>query len=160
MTISGNAFDAILALSEAKQVPLNVLVAAAAVAVDASLRQSTEGLLVHAVDNRFGDPDLNVATCLVNSVAHSVRFSPFASVQDVVRMLDRGYVKAVRRRWFREEHYRRMYLAINRTSHVEALTLNFIRQACAPASSPVLVGSTGCDGYRSGRGHDRGVCSG
>ncbi|OBF91812.1 peptide synthase [Mycobacterium sp. 852002-51163_SCH5372311] len=136
--ISGGAYDAILALSETKQVPLNVLVAAAAVAVDASLRQSTEGLLVHPVDNRFGDPDLNVATCLVNSVAHAVRFSPFASVQDVVRMLDRGYVKAVRRRWFREEHYRRMYLAINRTSHVEALTLNFIRQACAPDLRPFL----------------------
>src|SRR5581483_10987496 len=121
-----------------KQVPLNVLVAAAAVAVDASLRQSTEGLLVHPVDNRFGDPDLNVASCLVNSVAHAVRFSPFASVQDVVRMLDRGYVKAVRRRWFREEHYRQMYLAINRTSHVEALTLNFIRQPCAPDLRPFL----------------------
>ena len=78
VTISGNAFDAVLALSEAKQVPLNVLVSAAAVAVDASIRQSTESLLVHAVDNRFGDPELNVATCLVNSVAHSARFSPFA----------------------------------------------------------------------------------
>lgn len=133
VTISGNAFDAVLALSEAKQVPLNVLVSAAAVAVDASIRQSTESLLVHAVDNRFGDPELNVATCLVNSVAHSARFSPFASVQDVVRTLDRSYVKAVRRRWLREEHYRRMYLAINRTSHIEALTLNFIREACAPA---------------------------
>ncbi|OBA84095.1 peptide synthase [Mycobacterium sp. 1164966.3] len=138
VTISGRAYDAILALSEEKQVPLNVLVAAAAVAVDASLRQSTEGLLVHPVDNRFGDPELNVATCLVNSVAHAVRFSPFASVQEVVRLLDRGYVKAVRRRWFREEHYRRMYLAINRTSHVEALTLNFIRQACAPQLRPFL----------------------
>lgn len=138
VTLAGNAFDAILALSEAKQIPLNVLVAAAAVAVDASLRQSTEGLLVHAVDNRFGDPALNVATCLVNSVAHAVRFAPFASVHDVVRMLDRGYVRAVRRRWLREEHYRRMYLAINRTSHIAALTLNFIRQACAPDLRPFL----------------------
>ena len=139
VTISGSAFDAVLALSEAKQVPLNVLVTAAAVAVDASIRKSTESLLVHAVDNRFGDPGLNVATCLVNSVAHSGRFSPFASVQDVVRTLDRSYVKAVRRRWLREEHYRRMYLAINRTSHIEALTLNFIREACAPALRPFLV---------------------
>ena len=139
VTISGNAFDAVLALSEAKQVPLNVLVSAAAVAVDASIRQNTESLLVHAVDNRFGDPELNVATCLVNSVAHSARFSPFASVQDVVRALDRSYVKAVRRRWLREEHYRRMYLAINRTSHIEALTLNFIREACAPALRPFLA---------------------
>lgn len=138
VTISGAAFDAILALSEAKQVPLNVLVTAAALAVDASLRQSTGGLLVHAVDNRFGDPELNVATCLVNSVAHSFRFAPFASVQEVVRLLDRGYVKAVRRRWLREEHYRRMYLAINRTSHVQALTLNFIRESCAPALRPFL----------------------
>ncbi|WP_454560983.1 AMP-binding protein [Mycobacterium haemophilum] len=136
--VCGNAFDAILALSEAKQVPLNVLVAAAAVAVDASLRQSTESLLVHAVDNRFGDPDLNVATCLVNSVAHSIRFPPFASVHDVVRTLDRAYVKAVRRRWLREEQYRRMYLAINRTSHIEALTLNFIREPCAPGLRPFL----------------------
>lgn len=73
-TICGNAFDAILTLSEAQRVPLNVLVAAAAVAVDASLRQNTETLLVHTVDNRFGDSDLNVATCLVNSVAQTVRF--------------------------------------------------------------------------------------
>jgi thioester reductase-like protein len=137
--ISGAAYDAILALSEEKQVPLNVLVAAAAVAVDASLRQSTDSLLVHAVDNRFGDPDLNVASCLVNSVAHSIRFPPFASVEDVVRALDRGYVKAVRRRWLREEQYRRMYLAINRTSHVESLTLNFLREPCAPELRPYLL---------------------
>jgi len=137
-TISGEAYDAVLRLSEVKQVPLNVLVAAAGVAVDASVRQSTESLLVHAVDNRFGDPELNVATCLVNSVAHSVRFGPFASVGDVVRTLDRGYVRAVRRRWLREEHYRRMYLAINRTAHVEAVTFNFIREPCAPALRPFL----------------------
>ena len=136
--ISGSAYDAILNLSEVKQVPLNVLVAAATVAVDASVRQSTETLLVHAVDNRFGDRNLNVATCLVNSVAHTIRFPPFASVDDVVRTLDRGYVKAVRRRWLREEQYRRMYLAINRTSHVEALTLNFIREAYAPQLRPFL----------------------
>ncbi|GKU37496.1 hypothetical protein NJB14197_13020 [Mycobacterium montefiorense] len=136
--ISGRTFDAILALSETEQIPLNVLVAAAAVAVDASLRQSTESVLVHAVDNRFGDPDLNVATCLVNSVAHSVRFPPYASVEDVARALDRDYVKAVRRRWLREEHYRRMYLAVNHTPHVEALTLNFIREACAPGLRPFL----------------------
>lgn len=139
VAIRGKTYDAILGLSEATQVPLNVLVAAAAVAVDASIRQSTEVLLVHAVDNRFGDPDLNVATCLVNSVAHSVRYPPFASVCDVVRALDRGYVKAVRRRWLREEHYRRMYLAINRTAHVNALTLNFIREPCAPALRPYLA---------------------
>ncbi|MEE3062909.1 MAG: AMP-binding protein [Actinomycetota bacterium] len=137
--LSGVAYDAILALSDTKQIPLNVLVAAAAVAVDASLRQCTESLLVHAVDNRFGDPDLNVATCLVNSVAHSTRFPPFASVEDVVRTLDRGYVKAVRRRWFREEHYRRMYLAINHTAHVDALTLNFIRESCARTLRPFLA---------------------
>ncbi|MEE6177661.1 AMP-binding protein [Mycobacterium sp. 050134] len=130
--IDGRAYGTILALSEARQVPLNVLVATAALAVHAGLRKTTESLLVHAVDNRFGDPDLDVATCLVNSVAHSVRFPSFASVKDVVAMVDRGYVKAVRRRWLREEHYRRMYLAINRTPHVEALTLNFIREPCAP----------------------------
>lgn len=139
VTVSGDTFDAILRLSESEQVPLNVLVATAAVAVDASMRQSTETLLVHAVDNRFADPALNVATCLVNSVAHPVRFAPFASVRDVVRTVDRGYVKAVRRRWLREEHYRRMYLAINRTAHVEALTLNFIRETCAPALRPFLT---------------------
>lgn len=136
--ISGDAFDALVALSEAKQVPLNVLVAAAAVAVHASARQDTEALLVHAVDNRFGDPDLNVATCLVNSVAHAVRFAPFASVADVVGALDRGYVKAVRRRWVREEHFRRIWFAVNRTTHVAALTLNFIREACSPELRPFL----------------------
>ncbi|OBI72930.1 AMP-binding protein [Mycobacterium asiaticum] len=132
VTLSGSAFAAILALSEDKQVPLNVLVAAAAVGVFSSLRQSTDNLLVHAVDNRFGDPELDVATCLVNSVAHPVRFSPFASVADVVSALDRDYVRTVRRRWLREEHFRRMYFAINRTTQVEAMTLNFIREACAP----------------------------
>ncbi|KAA1250464.1 AMP-binding protein [Mycobacterium simiae] len=139
VTFCGQAFDSLMNLSEEKQVPLNVLVAAAAVAVDASLRQSTESLLVYAVDNRFGDPELDVATCLVNSVAHSVQFAPFASVQDVVRALDKSYVKAVRRRWLREEHYRRMFLAINRTSHIEALTLNFIRESCAPGLRPFLA---------------------
>ncbi|EFV14580.1 AMP-binding protein [Segniliparus rugosus] len=130
--VSGQAYETLLALAEAERVPLNVLVAAAATAVDASLRQSVEGLLVHAVDNRFGDPDLNVATCLVNSVAHPVRFPPFASTREVARALDRAYVAAVRRRWFREEQYRRMYLTVNRTSRLAALTLNFIREACAP----------------------------
>lgn len=138
VTVSGKAFDSLDALSEAKQVPLNILAAAAAVAVDASLRQSTATLLIHAVDNRFAEPDLDVATCLVNSIAHPVRFPAFASVGDVVRALDRDYVKASRRRWLREEQYRRMYLAINRTSHVEALTFNFIRETCAPALRPFL----------------------
>ncbi|MGV1005128.1 MAG: AMP-binding protein [Candidatus Nanopelagicales bacterium] len=136
--ICGPGYDRVLALSERNQVPLNVLVAAAAVAVDASLRQSTESLLVHAVDNRFGDPDLGVASCLVNSVAQSFRFPAFASVRDVVRALDRGYVKALRRRWLREEQYRRMYMAINRTPNVEALTLNFLREPCAPGLRPYL----------------------
>ncbi|SKW11967.1 peptide synthase [Mycobacteroides abscessus subsp. massiliense] len=71
-TLSGKAFEKIETLSEAKQVPLNILVAAAAIAVDASLRQSTATLLIHAVDNRFAEPDLNVATCLVNSIIRSV----------------------------------------------------------------------------------------
>ncbi|BDE12941.1 MULTISPECIES: AMP-binding protein [Mycobacterium] len=137
--ICGDRYDELVALSESEHIPLNVLVAAAAVAVDASLHQSTESLVVHAVDNRFGDPELNVATCLVNSVAHPVRFQPFASVADVVAMLDRSYVKAVRRRWLREEQYRRMYLAINRTTGVQALTLNFIRQSCAPQLRPWLT---------------------
>ncbi|KJX74827.1 thioester reductase domain-containing protein [Mycobacterium lepromatosis] len=135
----GKAFDEIIALSEAKKIPLNILVAAATVAVDASLRQSTETLLVHTVDNRFGEPNLDVATCLVNSVAHSIRFPPFASVQDVVRTLDRSYVKAIRLRWLREEQYRRMYLALNQTRHLEALTLNFIREPCAPGLRRFLL---------------------
>ena len=139
VTIAGEAFDALLRLSETEQVPLNVLVATAALAVDAGLQHDTGGLLVHAVDNRFGDPDLNVATCLVNSVAHPVRFAPFASIRDVVRAVDRGYVRAVRRRWLREEQYRRMYLATNRTSRVDALTLNFIRETCAPSLRPYLI---------------------
>ncbi|MGB8407407.1 MAG: AMP-binding protein [Mycobacterium sp.] len=126
------AYDAIVGLAETRAIPLNVLVAGAAVAVQASLRQNTESLVVYPVDNRFGDPELDVATCLVNSVAQLVRFPPFAAVEEVVAALDRGYVKAVRRRWFREERYRRMYLAINRSAHVEALTINFMRGRCAP----------------------------
>ncbi|CQD24391.1 cyclic synthetase [Mycolicibacterium conceptionense] len=85
-----------LALADRENVPLNVLVAAAATAVDASVRHTTETLLVHAVDNRFADPELNVATCLVNSIAQPVRFPPHASVAEVVRIMDRGYVKAGR----------------------------------------------------------------
>lgn len=138
VTLAGKAFEKIETLSEVKQVPLNILVAAAAIAVDASLRQSTATLLIHAVDNRFGEPELNVATCLVNSIAHPVRFPAFASVQDVVHALDRDYVRASRRRWLREEQYRRMYLAINKTSHVDALTFNFIRETCAPTLRPFL----------------------
>ncbi|MBY0442185.1 MAG: AMP-binding protein [Mycobacteriaceae bacterium] len=132
ITLCGKIFDEIVALSATTQVPLNVLVAAAALAVWASLRQNTDNLLVHAVDNRFGEPDLQVATCLVNSVAHPVWFSPFASMHDVVAMLDRDYVRAIRRRWFREEQYRRMYLTINQSASEQALTLNFIREPCAP----------------------------
>lgn len=138
-TIAGSEFEAISTLAEAENIPLNIFVAAAAVAVDASRRHSTEALLVHAVDNRFGNPALNVATCVVNSVAHVARFPAFASVQEVVRLLDRAYVKAVRRRWLREESYRRMYLAINRTTHIDALALNFIRETCAPALKPFLT---------------------
>ncbi|WP_418004916.1 AMP-binding protein [Mycobacterium sp. PDNC021] len=138
LRVDGEAYDIIVALAEARQVPLNVLVSAAAVAVHASMRQSTQTLLVHPVDNRFGEPDLNVATCLVNSVVQPVRFPAFASVADVVAALDRGYVKAVRRRWFREERYRRMYLAINRSLPVEALTVNFMRGRCAVELGPYL----------------------
>lgn len=136
--LSGKRFAAIRALSEAKGVPLNALVAAAAVAVHASLRQSTESLLIYPVDNRFGEPDLHVATCLVNSVAHPFRFPSFASAREVIRTLDRGYVTAARRRWFREEHYRRMYLAAHRALPAEALTLNFLRESCAPGLRPFL----------------------
>ncbi|NKZ13734.1 AMP-binding protein [Mycolicibacterium septicum DSM 44393] len=136
--IHGDDYHQILALADRESVPLNVLVAAAATAVDASIHHTTERLLVHAVDNRFGDPDLDVATCLVNSMAQQVRFVPYASVADVVRAVDRGYVKAGRRRWLREERYRRMYLAINRTTCVETLTLNFLREPCAPELAPFL----------------------
>ncbi|OLO99549.1 peptide synthase [Mycolicibacterium porcinum] len=132
-------YDDVLALADRENVPLNVLVAAAATAVDAASRGCTETLLVHALDNRFGDPELDVATCLVNSIAQPVRFPPHASVAEVVRAVDRGYVKAGRRRWLREEHYRRMYLAINRTTSVETLTLNFLREPGAPALMPYLA---------------------
>lgn len=136
--ILGEDYDQVLDLADRENVPLNVLVAAAATAVDASVRHTTESLLVHAVDNRFGDADLDVATCLVNSMAQPVRFLPYASVADVVRAVDRGYVKAGRRRWLREEHYRRMYLAINRTTSVETLALNFLREPCATELAPFL----------------------
>ncbi|TDK93748.1 AMP-binding protein [Mycolicibacterium mucogenicum] len=136
--VADRAYDEIVTLAENRQVPLNILVAAAATAVHASLRQSTEALLVHPVDNRFGAPELNVATCLVNSVAHPVRFAPFAAVRDVVTVLDRGYVKALRRRWFREERYRRMHLAITRGAPVEALTVNYLRGRSAAELSPYL----------------------
>ncbi|MCV7174603.1 AMP-binding protein [Mycolicibacterium sphagni] len=137
--ISGRAYDELVALGEAEHIPLNVLVTAAAAAVDASIRQSTVSLLIHAADNRFGEPGLDVATCLVNSVAQPSRFAPFASVEEVVRTLDRGYVLAVRRKWLREEHYRRLHIATNRTTHVEALTLNFLSESCAPALRPHLT---------------------
>ncbi|OBG87481.1 peptide synthase [Mycobacterium sp. E802] len=137
--IRGEDYDQILDLADRENIPLNVLVAAAATAVDASVHHATESLLVHAVDNRFGDPDLDVATCLVNSMAQPIRFAPFASVADVVRAVDRGYVKAGRRRWLREERYRRMYLAINRTTSVRTLTLNFLREPCARELAPFLA---------------------
>jgi non-ribosomal peptide synthetase component F/nucleoside-diphosphate-sugar epimerase len=136
--ICGEAYDQLLSLAEREQAPLNVLVAAAAAAVSASLRQNTEGVLVHAVDNRFGDPELDVATCLVNSVAHPFRFAPFASTCDVVRALDRDYVTAMRRRWFREEQYRRMSLTLNQSTSFDAVTLNFLPEPCAPELRPHL----------------------
>lgn len=137
--ITGHVFESLHALAETEHIPLNVLVATAALAVDSGTRQSTDSLLVHAVDNRFGAPELGVATCLVNSVAHRVRFAPFASVADVVRDVDRAYVKALRRRWLREEQYRRMFLAINHTSRVETLTLNYLPQPCSPELRDFLV---------------------
>lgn len=137
--LRGSDYDAILDLAGRENVPLNVLVATAAAAVDASIRRTTECLLVHAVDNRFGDRELDVATCLVNSMAQPVRFAPHASVAEVVGAVDRGYVKAGRRRWLREERYRRMYLAINRTTSVETLALNFLREPCAPELAPFLA---------------------
>lgn len=136
--IAGAGYDAVTALAEQQQIPLHVLVTAAAVAVDADRRNSTDALVVHAVDNRFGEPALDVATCLVNSVAQSVRFPTFASVGDLVAVIDRGYVKALRRRWFREEFYRRIYLTINRAPATEAIALNFLREPCAPELLPFL----------------------
>ena len=137
--IRGGDYDAILALAERVHIPLDALVTAAAVAVDARRRATTETLVIHAVDNRFGEPELLAATCLVNSVAHPVRFPAFASVAELARLVDRGYVTASRRRWLREERYRQMYMAINRTSGVDAVTLNFIREPCAPALRPFLT---------------------
>ena len=139
VVIDGADYAALLAACQAQRVPLNVLVAAAATAVDAGERGGTDALLVHAIDNRFGEPDLDVASCLVNSVPQQVRFAPFASVGDLVRSMDRGYVKALRRRWLREERYRRMYLAINRATGVDALTLNYLPQPCAPSLRPFLA---------------------
>ncbi len=136
--ITGADYTAITELAAREHVPLQVLVTAAAVAVDAARRQSTDALVVHAVDNRFGEPALNVATCVVNSVAQSVRFPAFASVRELVDVVDRGYVKAVRRRWLREELYRRIYLTINRSAQAEALTLNFLPEPCAPQLRPFL----------------------
>ncbi|PIB77290.1 peptide synthase [Mycolicibacterium brumae] len=138
-TVDGADYEALQALADEREVPLNVLVAAAAVAVDAGARSGTDILVVHAIDNRFGEAALDVASCLVNSIAQKVRFAPFDSVGDVVSGMDRGYVKALRRRWLREERYRRMYLAINRTTGVEALTLNFLAAPCAPALRPHLT---------------------
>lgn len=133
-------YDTLMSLVEAQQVPLPVLLTAAAVAVDAARRNSTEALVVHAVDNRFGEPALDVATCLVNSVAQSVRFPAFASARDFVENVDRGYVKTARRRWFREELYRRIYLTVNRAPATEAIALNFLREPCAPELRPCLLG--------------------
>lgn len=138
VTLAGAEYDDMVALADRESVPLNVLVAAAAVAVEASARQTTEALLMHAVDNRFGEPELDVATCLVNSITQPVRFPAYASVADVVRTVDRGYVAAGRRRWLREEQYRRMYLATHRTTSVETVTLNFLRRPCAPELRPFL----------------------
>ncbi|UVO14303.1 AMP-binding protein [Mycobacterium sp. SVM_VP21] len=136
--ITGSDYEAITKLAARAQVPLHVLVTAAAVAVDAGRRSSTDALVVHAIDNRFGEPALEVATCIVNSVAQSVRFPAFASLRDLVANVDRGYVKAVRRRWFREELYRRIYLTINRTPQTDALALNFLPDPCAPELRPFL----------------------
>ncbi|WP_409427485.1 AMP-binding protein [Mycobacterium sp. SMC-11] len=138
--ITGAGYDAIVTLAEQQQIPLHILVTAAAVAVDASRRHSADATVVHAVDNRFGEPDLDVATCLVNSVAQSVRFPAFASVRDLVSTLDRGYVKGVRRRWFREELYRRIYLTTSRAPQMEAVALNYLQQPCAPELRPFLDG--------------------
>jgi len=138
--ITGSDYEAITKLAARAQVPLHVLVTAAAVAVDAGRRSNTDALVVHAIDNRFGEPALEVATCIVNSVAQSVRFPAFASVRDLVANVDRGYVKAVRRRWFREELYRRIYLTINRTPQTDALALNFLPDPCAPQLRPFLDG--------------------
>ncbi|WBP92743.1 AMP-binding protein [Mycolicibacterium neoaurum] len=139
VSITGDAFESLQTLAEAEQLPINVLAATAALAVDAGRRQSTDALIVHTVDNRFGTPDLNVATCLVNSIAHRVRFAPFASVADVARNVDRAYVKALRRRWLREEQYRRMFLAINHASQVAALALNYLPAPCSPELRKFLV---------------------
>lgn len=138
--VTGSDYEAITKLAAREQVPLHVLVTAASVAVDAGRRSSTDALVVHAIDNRFGEPALDVATCIVNSVAQSVRLPAFASVRDLVATVDRGYVKAVRRRWFREELYRRIYLTINRTPQTDALALNFLPEPCAPELRPFLDG--------------------
>jgi len=155
--VADRVYDEIVALAETRQVPLNILVAAAATAVHASLRQSTEAHLVHPVDNRFGAPELDVATCLVNSVAHPVRFAPFAAVRDVVTVIDRGYVKALRRRWFREERYRRMHLAITRGAPVDALTVNYLRGPVRRRVESVPVRTPGGHRYRSGGRDDGGL---
>ncbi|MGV0626060.1 AMP-binding protein [Mycolicibacter minnesotensis] len=138
--ITGADYQALAALADQQQIPLHTLVTAAAVAVDADRRHSTDALVVHAVDNRFGDADLDVATCLVNSVAQPVRFPALTSVRELAGALDRGYVKAVRRRWFREELYRRIYLTVHRAPQTEALALNYLPQPCAAQLLPFLDG--------------------
>lgn len=137
-TLTPGETAAVHRLAAQCHVPVPAVLTAAVAAVVAADRGEPGARLVHTVDPRFSITGDSVVTCLVNSVLQTVDVVPYASVRDLVATVDRGYVGARRRQWFREELlYREMFRSGNPTSDLVAV--NILRQRCAPELLPFLT---------------------
>lgn len=101
--ISGDRYDVISEAMSAHGMALDVACAAAAVAVHAGDAQTTATNIFQAVNPRFGHRELNVPTCLVNTVWSPIEFPANVSAAGLYDLCDRSLASARRRTWVREE---------------------------------------------------------
>lgn len=140
-TLTGQEEAAVRMLAATCRVPVTGVLIAAVAAVAAADHGTAAANLVHTLDPRYlpgGEGCSGEVTCLVNSVMQILEFSPFLSVRDLVTAVDRGYVRARRRAWFREEQLHRELLRSG-TDVSDLVAVNILRQRAAPALVPFLA---------------------
>lgn len=137
--VDGDHLRALRDTADNHQVSVPVLLTAGLVAHTAARLQSTDVRVLHAVDPRFIDHRLRVASCLVNTMFQRVSFSAAASWSTLIRTVDKTMVAAQRRGMFREELLRREAL---RAGALPAgnLTINVLRRPVADQLRPFIDG--------------------
>ncbi|WP_297006435.1 AMP-binding protein [uncultured Corynebacterium sp.] len=140
-TLTGRENAAVRMLAATCRVPVTGVLIAAVAAVAAADRGAAAVNLVHTLDPRYlpgGEDCSGEVTCLVNSVMQILEFSPFISIRELVTAVDRGYVRARRRAWFREEQLHRELLRSGMDVS-DQVAVNILRQRVAPTLAPFLA---------------------